>query len=159
MPQVLFWRCHTSKQLIIDMKTIYLLMITGLVLMLASCSDDSTVPTPNPDQQKEEPEMGTLEKLAQTWVLAETYENGQQKTSGGTQEYMFTEEGGFFVGANGTWNAIGSFTFENSDSLYINMLFTGLNNPVIMQLKTLTETELKTEFVTGSSTLNYNYTR
>ena len=134
-------------------------MITGLILMLASCSDDTAVPTPGPDQKNEEPEMGTLEKLAQTWVLTETYVNGEQQTSNGTKQYMFTEEGGFFVGANGTWSAIGSFDFENSDSLYINMLFTGLNNPVIMQLNTLTETELKTQFTNGSSTLNYNYSR
>jgi hypothetical protein len=145
------------------MKKAYLLMMVGCMLLtMVSCSEDAPVtPTQTDDKNDDEPkpELGTLQKLAQTWILEETYENGVQKTSGGTGEYLFTEEGAFFFNANGNWNAIASYEFTGSDSSTIAVTFTGTNVPIDMELKTLTESELKTEFVTNGNTLNYNYTR
>ncbi len=149
----------------IDMKKAYLLMMAGCLLFsMISCSEDAPVtPTQqnddNQDDKNDKPELGTIEKLAQTWILEETYENGVQKTSGGTGEYLFTADGAFFFNSNGNWNAIGSYDFTGSDSTTIAVTFTSTNEPINMELKTLNETELKTEFVTNGNTLNYNYKR
>ena len=131
------------------------------MIMMASCTDDTVSPTPVPQQQEEEEqELSTLQKLAQEWVLEETFENGIQKTSNGDGLYLFSEDGAFFFYANGSWNAIGSYAFEGSDSTRISVLFTGVNTPVMMDLTTLTETELQTEFCQWRKYVKtINYTR
>jgi hypothetical protein len=145
------------------MKKFYLLVVTvSMFLAMTSCSDDSS-PTPTPEiekeKEKEEPELSIIEKLSQEWVLRETFENDVQKTTDGEGEYLFTAEGAFFAKLQGNWEAIGTYEFTNSDSSTIAVLFTSTTTPVDMDIQTLTETELKTEFVTNGKTFRYNYYR
>jgi len=137
-----------------------ILLATALIITVSSCSDDPVTPTPiQQDNNEEVPELSIMDKITQEWVLKETFRDGQPETTNGTTEYLFTEEGAFFflVGSD-NWEPIGTWQFA-SDSTSIDVIFTGTENPVNMELKTLTETELKTEFVVNGSTLNYNYVR
>ncbi len=144
------------------MKINYIILLaTALIMTVRSCSDDSVTPTPiQQDDNKEEPELSIMDKIAQEWVLKETFRNGQAETTDGATKYLFTEEGAFFfLMNNDSWEPIGTWEFSVSDSSSIDVLFMGTEDPVNMELKTLTETELKTEFVVNGSTLNYNYVR
>lgn len=129
-----------------------------MMLAVASCSDDSQT-TPTPKEEEKKAEMSTVEKLSQEWTLRETFENDIQKTSDGTGKYLFTEEGAFFFQLNGNWEVLGTYEFTGSDSSAISVLFANTSSPVEMELQTLTETELKTKFVTNGKTLRYNYVR
>jgi len=144
------------------MKINYIILLaTALIMTMSSCSDDSVTPTPiQQNDNKEEPELSIMEKIAQEWVLKETYRNGQAETTDGTTKYLFTEEGAFFFPMkDDSWQPIGTWTFAAADSSSIDVIFMGSETPTNMELKTLTETELKTEFVVNGSTLNYNYVR
>lgn len=145
------------------MKRNYLfLIVAGLIMAMSSCSDDTVTPTPLPDNNNEqnEVELSIMEKISQEWVLKETFRNGQQETSDGTTRYLFTEEGAFFTELrSGSWEPIGSWNFATSDSSSIDVIFLGSESPTNMELKALTESELKTEFVVNGNTLNYNYVR
>ena len=144
------------------MKINYIILLaTALILTMSSCSDDSVTPTPiQQDDNKEEPELSIMEKIAQEWVLKETFRNGQAETTDGTTKYLYTEEGAFFfLMNNDNWQPIGTWEFAAADSSSIDVIFMGSETPTNMELKTLTETELKTEFVVNGSTLNYNYVR
>jgi len=140
------------------MKTLKLTIIAAAFFSFASCSDDTVVPSPV-NTTPEEVEMSTLEKLAQEWVLDETFKNGQLLNENGTGEYLFGWDGGFFFNSRGSWEPFGNYEFENADSNSLSMLFTGTSTPVTMHIHTLTETELKTEFESGGSKFNYNYIR
>ncbi|MCB0734618.1 MAG: hypothetical protein H6608_12280 [Flavobacteriales bacterium] len=138
----------------------YVLLIAGILMVMASCKDDTPVTTTTTNNGGgNEKEMSTLEKFAQTWTLSETFENGVQKTSNGTGEYLYSEDGVFFFKYNDNWTVVGTYVFTGSDSTQFDLTFTGTSNPVSMDITSLNETELKTEFVTNGKTFNYNYTR
>jgi len=133
-------------------------MFTAVVLVsLAACSKkDSSSPTSN--QSTTTPQKSKLEMVCQTWTLTETYEDGQLKSSGGTEKYQFTRQGKFKFLDNSSWEDIGTFDFPK-DSASIRVFFMGSMTPTTMTLKTLSDTDLKTEFTSGGKTLNYNYKR
>ena len=140
------------------MKKYYVLMLAGIMTLgLMSCSEDAPV-NPGGNQQNNQ-EMGTLQKLAQEWTLTETFENGQQKTSNGSTQYLFSRDGAFFFLNNNEWMALGSYTWIDSDSSAISMLLTGMNQPMIWNFQTLSEDELNTEFTTNGKTFVYHYDR
>lgn len=138
------------------MKRFNTLFTAVLLVSLAACSKkDSTSPG---DPAPATVQKSKLDMLCQTWTLTETYEDGQKKTSGGTEKYQFTRQGRFKFLDNSTWMDIGTFDFPK-DSASIKVYFMGSSTPVVMTFKTLSDTDLKTEFTSGGKTLNYNYKR
>jgi hypothetical protein len=141
------------------MKNFTFTLIALSLLLFASCSDESPTPINTNNDKIEEVDLSNLEKLAQTWTLEETYRDGVIQTSDGKDEYLFSEDGAFFFKSNNNWSAIGSYEFTGSDSTSISVLLTGINTPMIMDLKILDEKTLDTEFVSGGKTLLYHYVR
>lgn len=140
----------------IFMKRFNTLFTAVLLVSLAACSKkESTSPS---EQTPATVKKSKIDMFCQTWTLAETYENGQMKTSGGTEKYQFTRQGKFKFLDNSSWTDIGTFDFPK-DSASFKVYFMGTSTPVVMTLKTLNDTDLKTEFSSGGKTLNYNYKR
>ncbi|MBI1305495.1 MAG: hypothetical protein GC181_02645 [Bacteroidetes bacterium] len=137
----------------------YTLFLAGILLILVSCKDETPVKKTTTDTNNPPAEMSTIEKFAQTWTLDETYENGALKTSNGTGQYLYSEDGVFFFLSNGNWEVVGNYAFTGSDSSQYALTFTGTSNPVLMNITSLTETDLKTEFETNGKKFNYNYKR
>lgn len=138
------------------MKKFNMMFTAVLLVSLAACSKkDSTSPG---TQTQTTPQKSKLEMVCQTWTLVETYEDGKLKTSGGTEKYQFTRQGKFKYYYNSAWEDIGTYDFPK-DSASIRMSLMGSSMPTTMTLKTLTDTDLKTEFTSGGKTLNYNYKR
>jgi hypothetical protein len=141
------------------MKNLRLAIIAMSALAFSACSDETPVPSPNLPPVQEEVELTRVEKLAQEWTLEKTFENGNPKTENGTERYLFDENGGFYISQNGNWNAMGVYRWVGEDSSAILMSLHGLNTPIIMEIKTLSETALNTEFETSGKTFRYNYVR
>jgi len=141
------------------MKHFQLSFIVALIAFtFSSCKDEPVVPAPNP-KDEEVVLLSTLEKLAQTWILDETYQDDINQTKGGTGEYLYSEDGVFYFKSNDNWLAIGAYGFTGLDSTAINMTFSGASTAVLMDIKTLNESQLQTEFYSGGKKFNYNYIR
>jgi hypothetical protein len=136
-----------------NMKKVHIITFALLMGLMACQKKDETTPNNNNTPVKK----SKLELLCQTWILEETFEDGVQKTSGGTGKYEFTRQGKFKFFTNGTWNDLGTYDFPNKDSASIGVVFG--SSTTIWTLKTLDEKNLKAEFMSGSKRLNYNYKR
>lgn len=132
-----------------------------VIVSFAACSDETPAPSsPKSNPIPQERELTRVEKLAQEWVLFETFENDVPKTQNGTQMYLFDEYGAFFTKSrSGDWMAIGNYQWAGSDSSAISVLLHGLNTPFLMEIKTLNDTALRTEFVSAGKILKYHYIR
>lgn len=135
--------------------TIKVLGIAVLLIALASCKKETGSDVkPEPVRQKSK-----LELLCQTWILNETYENNVQKTSNGTDKYIFTPQGQFKFYYNSNWMEIGTFDFTSKDSTAISVLFNGTSNPTVMTFQQIDEKVLNTSFVSGGKNFLYKYKR
>ncbi len=135
--------------------TIKILGIAVVLIALASCKKETTNDVkPDPVKQKSK-----LELLCQTWILSETYEDNVQKTSNGTDKYIFTPQGQFKFYYNNSWMEIGTFDFTSKDSTAISVLFSGASNPYVMTFQQIDEKVLNTSFVSNGKNLLYKYKR
>lgn len=135
------------------MKKVQIITFALLMGLVACKKKEETTPNNNSTPAKK----SKLELLCQTWILEETYEDGVQKTSGGTDKFEFTRQGKFKFYNNGVWNDLATFDFPNKDSASIGVSYG--SSTTIWTLKTLDEKNLKTEFMSGSKKFNYNYKR
>jgi len=138
------------------MRKIYPLLILLIGASFYACNDETVEPT----QKEEEPKKSQQSLLAQKWILTETFEDGEQKTANGTGEYEFTKDGVFrFKSEQGVWSDIATYSWNDSDSISLSVIFTGSINTLHWNIETLNDTELKTMFYAGSKQLHYNYSR
>jgi hypothetical protein len=142
------------------MKKTYLLILTALLMGAYSCKKSEPEQPNNPNNQTPKPpQRQTLELISNIWILDQTFKNGAQETSNGTGEYEYTRDGKFKFFSSGTWHEIGRYQFADSDSSYVNMVFTGTTNAIKMKIIKLDANNLHTEFRTGSNDFVYNYKR
>ncbi|MCB9251586.1 MAG: hypothetical protein H6605_03915 [Flavobacteriales bacterium] len=140
------------------MKKINLLSIVTILLVFAACQKESTPVTSVKNDDPVVKEKSKLELLCNKWTLKETYTDGVLTQKNGMGQYWFDRENIFNFYSNGEWTGIGTYYFINKDSTSFS-LYLGTTTGFDVKIKSLTENELKTEFVTGGKTLNYNYVR
>lgn len=143
------------------MKTKHLLYSAAIIVIaFTACKKSSGDPkNNNPGNTNTTPKTSTLGKIAQTWTLKETYEDGVKKTSDGTGQYRFDRAGNFGFYYQNNWENIATYSFFDKDSNTMNVLFMGSSVGMTWTIKSLTDKELKTEFYSGTKKMNYNYVR
>lgn len=142
-----------------NMKTKSLFYLTAFfAIAIASCkktSDNNQTGSGN----NTTPKISTLGRISQAWTLKETYEDGKPKTSNGTEQYRFDRAGNFSYYYNSKWENVGTYSFFDKDSNTLNILMMGSSIGSTWTIKSLTDTELKTEFYSGTKKMNYNFSR
>lgn len=137
-------------------KTKFAILILGMIAFTACKKGSKGNPVePAPIGRT----ISKKELLNQIWVLKETYENGVKKTSNGTGKYEFNQYGNFRSDVSGTMQDIGTYKFTTKDSNELSVTFNGLSTPFLWKIIKLDQTTLNTEFTTGGTKFNYNYSR
>ncbi len=139
----------------INMKKAYFITIVLLTTLAMSCKKSSKGPGNNTNT----PRVSQNALLCNEWILSETYEDGVQKTTGGTGKYRFTTDGEFQYYYNNNWTKAGTYQWNDTDSNSISVLFVGTSMSYWWTILKLDDKNYNTEFMSGGTKFNYNYTR
>lgn len=136
---------------------ILILIITGFTSCKKEKQNQTNAPTPTPTPIVKT--SSKMELLNQIWVLKETFEDGVQKTSNGTDKYEFNKYGSFRSEFSGRLHDIGTYKFTTKDSNELEVTLKVEPSPYTWKLLKLDAKLLKTEFISGTKKINYIYTR
>lgn len=134
-----------------------IIVIIGFTACKKEKQSSPNDPAPAPTPVVKTPSKKEL--LNQIWVLKETYENGVQKSSNGKGKYEFNQYGNFRSDYSGIMQDIGTYKFTTKDSTELSVTFNGVSSPSVWKLVKLDLKTLNTEFTSGSTKFNYNYSR
>ena len=130
-----------------------------LGLAMGSCSKEPAPTDNNGGNNNTTPKVSKMGMLCKSWILKETYVDGQQGTQNGTDQYRFSRDGKFDLYKNGAWNHLGTWNFNDKDSNSISMLFVGTSMSYWWTFTKFEETHLNTEFIIQGKKYNYHYVK